>query len=62
MDRHGPEHGATFGRFAEVLPDVGLRISPTPDSCPDMLAKVNVRISAGDHHRGHLRAAPPWST
>ena len=41
-------HGAAFEKFAEVQPDVDLLISPTLGSWPDMLAKVNARIAAGD--------------
>ena len=41
-------HGEAFDKFKEVMPEVELLISPTIGSWPDMLAKINARIAAGD--------------
>ncbi|MBV7332509.1 sugar ABC transporter substrate-binding protein [Chloroflexi bacterium TSY] len=41
-------HAEAFGKFKDIAPDVDLLISPTIGSWPEMLAKINARIAAGD--------------
>lgn len=41
-------HSEAFGKFKDIEPDVDLLVSPTLGSWPEMLAKVNARIAAGD--------------
>jgi multiple sugar transport system substrate-binding protein len=41
-------HTQAFDKFKDVRPDVNMLISPTMGSWPEMLAKINARIAAGD--------------